>query len=195
MKQLEDALASQRAAAFAKAKVAVDSPRYRSLLLDTLQWLEIGDWTKRSRRYGVRAVELFAADILARRTQKARKKPKRLRELDTRERHKLRITIKKLRYAIDFFEYLFEGHRARKREFRFKVCLEHLQDRLGALNDVKVHQKLAPRLAAGKPYTKIRARTFAAGIVSGREQSKIEALLDAGDKDARKFAHVRAFWT
>jgi inorganic triphosphatase YgiF len=195
MKQLEDALASQRAAAFAKAKVAVDSPRYRSLLLDTLQWLEIGDWTKRSRRFGVRAVELFAADILARRTQKASKKAKRLRELDTRERHKLRITIKKLRYAIDFFENLFEGHGATKRESRFKACLERLQDHLGALNDIKVHQKLALRLAAGKSYTKVRAQTFAAGVVSGREQSKIEPLLDAADKDARKFARVRPFWT
>jgi len=33
-------LAVQRTAAFAKAKDAVDSPRYRSLLLDALQWIE-----------------------------------------------------------------------------------------------------------------------------------------------------------
>jgi inorganic triphosphatase YgiF len=195
MKELEDVLESRRVSAFAKAKIAVDSPRYRSLLLDTLQWLEIGDWTKRSRRYGVRPIERFAADILARRTQKAKKKTKRLRELDTQERHKLRIAMKKLRYAIDFFEHLFQGHKARKRMSRFKECLEHLQDRLGALNDIKVHQKLAPKLAAGKSHTKARERAFAAGIVSGREQSKIEPLLKAANKDARKFAHLGPFWT
>ena len=52
MKELADTLASRRAAAFNRAKAAVDSPRYRSLLLDTLQWLENGDWAKHRRRQG-----------------------------------------------------------------------------------------------------------------------------------------------
>jgi hypothetical protein len=30
--------------------------------------------------------------------------------------------------------------------------------------------------------------------VSGREQDEIEPLLNAADKDARKFAQVRSFW-
>ncbi len=136
MKELEDVLASRRAAAFAEAKAVIDSPRYRSLLLDTLQWLEAGDWAKRSRRYRDRPIERFAAEILARRTKKATKKAKRLRELDTRQRHKLRIAVKKL-------------------------C----------------------------------ARAFAAGFVSGREQSEIEPLLKAADKDAQKFARIPPFWT
>ena len=46
MKELTGALTLRRAAAFGKAKAAVESPRYRSLLLDTLQWLENGDWAK-----------------------------------------------------------------------------------------------------------------------------------------------------
>jgi triphosphatase len=50
MKELADALASKRATAFDRAKTAVESSRYRSLLLDTLQWLENGEWAKRSRR-------------------------------------------------------------------------------------------------------------------------------------------------
>ena len=195
IKLLEDVLASRRAAAFARAKVAVDSPRYRSLLLDTLQWLEIGDWIRRSRRFGARPIERFAADILARRTRKAKKKVKKLSKLDTRVRHKLRIAIKKLRYAIDFFEHLFEGHKARKRVSRFKACLEHLQDCLGDLNDIKVHQELAPTLAAEKPRTKVDARAFAIGIVSARERSKMEPLLIAANKNARKFARLDPFWT
>ena len=52
MKELAGTVASRREAAFAKAKNAVNSPRYRLLLLDTMQWLEIGGWAKRSRRYG-----------------------------------------------------------------------------------------------------------------------------------------------
>ena len=195
MKELESSLVSLRESAFARAKVAVDSPRYRTLLLNTLQWLEIGEWTKRSRHHGARPIERFAICILARRTQKAKKKARKLRELNSRERHKLRIAIKKLRYAIDFFEHLFEGHKAKKNLSCFKACLGHLQDRLGALNDISVHQSLAPRLVQGKTHTKVRARAFAAGIVSRREQSKIEPLLNAANKDAKKLSHLNAFWT
>jgi triphosphatase len=93
MKELADTLASRRAAAFNRAKAAVDSPRYRSLLLDTLQWLENGDWAKHRRRQGG-PIERFAAKVLARRTKKAKKKAGKLRKLDPRQRHKLRIAVK-----------------------------------------------------------------------------------------------------
>jgi triphosphatase len=196
MKEFEGELASRRAAAFGRVKDTVESPRYRSLLLDTLQWLEIGDWAKRSRRYRLRPIEQFAADVLARHTKKAMKKAKRLRKLDSRHRHKLRIAIKKLRYATDFFEPLFADRKAKKRLSLFRVRLKDLQDRLGALNDINVHQKLAPQIAEGKPPHKNgRARAFAAGIVSGREQSEVEPLLYAADNDARKFGRVHPFWT
>ncbi len=194
MKELKDVLASRSAAAFAEAKAIVDSPRYRSLLLDTLQWLEVGDWAKRSRPYRDRPIERFAAEILARRTKKATKKAKRLRELDARQRHKLRIAVKKLFSASDFFGHLFGGHRAKKRLASFKACLMGLEDSLGALNDITIHQKLAPQLAAGNPQIKAGARAFAAGFVSGREQSEIEPLLKAADKDAQKFARIPPFW-
>ena len=195
MKELEAALETRRATAFDRAKIAVNSQHYRSLLLDTLQWLEIGNWARRSRRYGVRPIEWFATDVLARRTKKAMKKAKRLRQLLSLQRHKLRIVIKKLRYASDFFESLFAGRKAKKHLSRFKVRLDDLQDLLGALNDIEVHQKLAPKLAAGKAHTNGRARAFAVGIVSGREQSEIKPLLGAAERGARKFAHIRPFWT
>jgi inorganic triphosphatase YgiF len=195
MKELAGALTSRRDAAFGKARAAVESRRYRSLLLDTLQWLETGDWAEHQRRYGHLPIEGFAADILARRTKKAMKKAKRIRQLDGQQRHKLRIAVKKLRYASDFFGSLFAGRKAKKRLPDFKARLTDLQDRLGALNDIKVHQKLAPKLVAGKPRAKAaRAQAFAIGVVSGREQGEIEPLLNAADKDARKFSYIRPFW-
>jgi CHAD domain-containing protein len=196
MKELTGALTLRRAAAFGKAKAAVESPRYRSLLLDTLQWLENGDWAKHPRFYGHRPIERFAADILARRTKRTMKKAKKIQQLDTQQRHKLRIAAKKLRYASDFFGRLFAGRTAKKRLTGFKARLTDLQDCLGALNDIKVHQNLAPKLAPGKPRGKApRAQAFAIGVVSGREQSGIEPLLNAAEKDARKFLHARPFWT
>jgi CHAD domain-containing protein len=50
-------------------------------------------------------------------TNKAMKKAKRIRQLDSQQRHKLRIAVKKLRYAGDFFGHLFAAARRRS------VCL------------------------------------------------------------------------
>ena len=194
MKELADTLSTRRAAAFNRAKAAIDSRRYRSLLLDTLQWLENGDWAKHRRRQGG-PIERFAAKVLARRTKKAKKKAGKLRKLDPRQRHKLRIAVKKLRYGSDFFENLFVGRKAGKRLSRFKGRLKGLQDCLGALNDISVHQKLASKLATRRSHAKNGPRVFAAGIVTGSEQSEIKPLLAAADEHAAKFAHIRPYWT
>ena len=103
--------------------------------------------------------------------------------------------MKKLRYASDFFGHLFASRRAKKRLPSFRARLTDLQDCLGALNDIKVHQKLAPKPAAGKPSAKAARQAFAIGVVSGREQTEIEPLLKAADKNARKFLQARPFWT
>jgi triphosphatase len=106
----------------------------------------------------------------------------------------LRIAVRKLRYATDFFGHLFPDRAAKKRLLDFETRMTDLQDRLGALNDIKVHQKLTPKLVAEKPSAKGRPQAFAIGIVSGREQGEFEPLLRAAKHDARKFAQVRSFW-
>ena len=88
---------------------------------------------------------------------------------------------------------MFGSRTAKKRLPDFKARLTNLQDQLGALNDIKVHQKLAR--AAGRPGAKAaHSQAFASGVVSGRGQGEIEPLLKAADKDARKFSHIRPFW-
>ena len=131
---------------------------------------------------------------LTRRTKKAKKKARKLRELDARQRHKLRIAIKKLRYAGDFFGSLLQKPETTKRLSTFQGRLKDLQEHLGALNDIQVHQKLVPKLALGNSQAKTGQRVFSAGVVSGRELSEIEPLLSAAAIDARKFAKVRPFW-
>ena len=68
---------------------------------------------------------------------------------------------------------LFNGCKARKRLSSFQFHLKCLQDHLGALNDITVHQKLAPKLAAEKPRTTIGQRA-AVALVSGHEQSAVQ---------------------
>jgi CHAD domain-containing protein len=191
---LRSDLEARRAGSFKRARRAVESPRYRTLLLDTLAWIEGGFWTTtddeliaalRRRKAGD-----FARDELARRVGKVARKADKLAKLDARRRHKLRIAIKKLRYAAEFFASLFGRRKAHKRLRRFERQLENLQDCLGALNDIAVHEKLAGKVVGrGR-----RQRAFAIGLVSGREQSRVAPLRDAAEQAAGRFGAVRPFW-
>jgi CHAD domain-containing protein len=166
------------------------------LVLDTLGRIEGAPWAASddaliaARRQ--RNARDFARDELARRARKARKKAGKLAKLDARGRHKLRIGIKKLRYAADFFAGLFAGRKARKRLHRFERDLKALQDDLGALNDIAVHGKIAGKLVGGRG--RKRQRAFAVGLVSGREQSRVAPLRDAAMQAADQFRQARPFW-
>ena len=87
-------LAQQRAAALARAQDAVRSARFRTLMLEVAAWVEAGQWTKPKdalvRDHGELPIEASAAAQLQRRFRKIRKGGRRLAELDTRRRHKLR---------------------------------------------------------------------------------------------------------
>jgi triphosphatase len=196
LQDLRHDLEAQRSAAFERARKAVESPRYRVLVLDVLSWLYAGEWTggdelAHARRE--RKIEDFAREQLARRMKKIMKIAKTLAELDPRQRHKLRIAIKKLRYATEFFESVFTGRKAKKRLRRFERQLKELQDSLGALNDIIVHQKLASAVIGRDARQRARRRAFAVGVVSGREQCRVEPLLRAATKATHKLAQVRPF--
>jgi CHAD domain-containing protein len=193
---LRSDLEARRAGSFKRARRAVESPRYRTLLLDTLAWIEGGFWTTTDdeliaalRR---RKANDFARDELARRVGKVARKADKLAGLDARRRHKLRIAIKKLRYAAEFFASLFGRRKAHKRLRRFERQLENLQDCLGALNDIAVHEKLASKVVGRNG--RRRQRAFAIGLVSGREQSRVAPLRDAAEQAAGRFGAVRPFW-
>jgi triphosphatase len=187
-------LAIRRRTAFKKMKHAIDSPRYRSLILDILQWIEAGEWLKHSRIRASRPVRRFAAKSLAQQCKKVLRKQKGLTEFDSRQLHQLRIRFKKLRYSCEFFGSVFDSRKMNQRRRRFNDRLADLQDNLGALNDISVHQKMATALVAEKTSTQHPRRDFAAGIVSGREQGEIETFLKTVSKTARKLSQMRPFW-
>jgi len=71
-----------------------------------------------------------------------------------------------------FFGRPLAGRTTKEGLPHFKARSTASQDRLGALNHIKVHQKLTPKLVAGKPSAEGRPQACAVGIVSGREESK-----------------------
>src|SRR6516162_2899029 len=92
--------------AIARARMAVESLRFRDLALDTAAWIETGDWTRSPNDaagiLGRRPFAAVAAEQLRRRWKRILKSGKHLDRLDPQHRHKLRIRAKKLRYAAEF---------------------------------------------------------------------------------------------
>lgn len=191
--ELVSELVYRRALAAEAARNAIASARYRFLVFNTLEWIENGDWLKKSRQ-GEQRIKPFATHLFKRRTRKARKKSQHIGRLDPHRRHKLRIAMKKLRYSIHFFESLFEAE-SQKSLSRYKECLKVLQDNLGALNDIAVHQKLAANIAAGEEAKAPNLVAYAVGVVAGSQQNEIEPLLIKATEAARQLRQAKKFWT
>src|SRR5262249_50373654 len=106
-------------AALARAKGAVASARFRTLVFEAAVWLESGRWMNPAddlvRSRGEVPIEVFAAEQLRQRWRKVRRRGKQLAQLDANKRHKLRIQVKKLRYAAQFFGELFRENKTRSR--------------------------------------------------------------------------------
>jgi len=192
----------RRARAFKEATETVQCKRYRRLVLDTLEWIEVGPWTKdnddllRLRRE--QPVRVHAVDEFARRRRKLRRKGRTLKELTPLERHMLRIAGKKFRYAAEFFADVFPGKTNAKRCKDTLSALKDLQNALGGLNDVAVREKLASHLALSKRFKSdtlaTRERAFAAGVIFASQEAHISQLLDAAEAAYTRFLRIKAFW-
>jgi inorganic triphosphatase YgiF len=196
MPSLSHDIAEQRDAALKRAQDAVRSTRYRSLTLDLTVWLETGQWTHpqdQVRDRGDLPVTVYAAEQLTRRWRKVRKKGKTLAKLDARSRHKLRIQSKKLRYAAEFFASLFSNKRVLKRRKRFLAALERLQDGLGDLNDIAVHEKHIAAMSVDHRRSN-PSRAFAAGLLTGREDARADAAITAANEAYVDLAKIKRFW-
>jgi triphosphatase len=197
MPSLSREFAERRDAALARAQDAVRSARFRELTLDVAAWLQVGQWMSSRddlvRDRGDLPIAIFAADELTRRWRKVRKRGKALAQLDARSRHKLRIQAKKLRYAVEFFASLFAGKRAVKGRKEFLSALERLQDGLGDLNDIAVHEERIAAMGTRRQRSNPN-RAFAAGLLTGREDARIEAAMRAATEAYADLSRVKPFW-
>ena len=202
MQRLSHDLADQRRASIERARDAIRSERFRRLLLNVATWLEIGNWRHpRADLLGQRGdtpIVVSAAAALGRRSKKIRKKSRQLTKLDQRGRHKLRIRAKKLRYATEFFETVFADKKASKRRKAFLGALEGMQDCLGDLNDIAVHETLTEDMATNPtPHTRAKDRSrraFAAGVLTGHEEARVNAVLADAVAACETFSKAKPFW-
>ena len=183
---LRDRFAAERKAAFSRAGEAVASARYRRLLIELVEWIE----TLQARSDDDRKIPAYAAQVLGRRIDKARKQGKQLSELTPEQRHKLRIRIKKIRYAIDFFGNLYR-QRDQNELAELSSRLKRIQSALGSLNDFVAHRELATEAALEAPPANRRAQAFASGFIVGQEREAAHGLMKNAAKELHRLHRLR----
>lgn len=179
--------------AYRRARDTVSSPGFHCTVIDVAQWLAVGPWTNGGGLKRV-APEPPIADLAAAEMRRRRKAIIRtardIGDLDTAALHKLRIQVKNLRYACEFFGGLFR-HEKRKKAFLASVI--DLQTALGKLNDLTVQRGLVLTLA---PSAGLNGDDtgFAAGFVRGVQMSRGGRLGKAAKKACVRFLAARPFW-
>ena len=191
---LERAARERRAQSYASASEAISSPRYTTLLLKIGAWVEGKGW--RQQPISERSAMLFSpvtelADrLLAKRRRNALKRGAHFARQSAAHRHELRIALKKLRYATEFFRSLYD----RKSVQRYLRRLTELQTALGHLNDVASATELVTQLKTVGGVGELAEWGDAAGKVIGWHARDLREFEPRLRKDWKMFAATSPFW-
>lgn len=220
--RLSEAFAARREEAFARALAASSSARYRLMQIDAAAFVEAGNWREGANatrdepvaRFARRSLRKRAAKVLAGLGCTPAAKPGRrdtlaepigkgaarraLAALSIEARHDLRIAVKKLRYATEFFAGIFVGGEAGDlsakaagaRHEATLDALEALQEDLGALNDLAVGDRLAASFPEPDP---LLAEGLARLARPDAEDAAAEHLAAAA-KAVKRLASAKPFW-
>jgi inorganic triphosphatase YgiF len=134
---------ARRGAARRRARLAAASPKLQAFLLRALRWVDGRPWKENAAR-AEGSLGAFAGAALERLHRKALEEADGIDWNDAERRHRLRIRMKRLRYACDFFAASFADAAVRPYIRR----LAALQDILGDLNDIAVARRLLGEIAA-----------------------------------------------
>jgi triphosphatase len=182
LEQLANRARKQADIARQEVRIALESQRYQRLLLELGVWMErpVPDIEKQE-------LAPFARDLLSRRYHQLRRRGKHCTKLSAEERHALRISAKKLRYASEFLASLYKPEPARP----FLRQLTRLLGLLGELNDLAVTQRLLENLQGGRTNVPIReACLLVLGWCSAQSQNQLGQL----KRRWQRFARTAPFW-
>jgi inorganic triphosphatase YgiF len=193
--QLIQTAETARAEARRAAHLAIENPRYVSMLIQFYRHLHSGGWRRASARARLGApVGDFARPLLQSRHKRLIRLGGRYEQLPEPELHRLRLLAKKMRYAAEAFHSLFKPKATKK----YIGALTAIQDSLGSLNDAFVSRQLLSALAQRLMVDRGMAAADAnllQGLVLGWQTARIDRDL-AGFEDVWKsFAAEKRFWS
>jgi CHAD domain-containing protein len=189
---LRAAAQRQREAGYAAVRQALADPRCARLHLTLGEWLERRGWRDHASTATLTAlvepIDGLAGRLIGRAHRKVVTQGRHLARLDPPQRHQVRIALKRLRYAMDFFRPLYPEKRAKP----FASQLSKLQDAFGHLNDVATAEALLQRVAADSVDPALHR---AAGMVLGWHARGAESTEPELLAQWDAFRAVRPFWT
>ena len=161
---------------------ALAGPRCTAIFLDLATRMTEAPWAQGEQQ--ARDGRDLARRILRRQWRRVRVAGKALSHEDTASLHRLRIEVKRLRYAADFFSTLNLG----KGE-AFARDLAGLQDVLGRINDEAVTGRLLQQLAAQDT-----GIAYELGVVRGFCRALAGQALEQFDAAWQRFARRKPYW-
>jgi len=166
---LRQAVGPHRVSSYARLSEALMDPRYTRFQLSLRRWIERRSWRTEVPSEALEALtepaSALAVRVLERLHRQALKKGARFARLPPEARHDLRVTLKKLRYATEFFLPVFAGQASAK---RYVARLSKLQDALGHANDSTAMRSLLNVAVQAAPTPDVQL----IGIVADRRCAK-----------------------
>lgn len=188
---LRDAVNDQRRLAYERARATLGSSRYLKFVLELGAWLEGRAWRQKETRAALdRSLIDLADEVLAKRHKQSLRLGRKFDTLPDEALHRLRISLKKLRYASEFFADLY----GKRRSELYLSSLRQLQDDLGHLNDVAVAETRLADLYRRFGDNKAGELQRACGTVIGWYSNALAQIRPRIGADWYAFTHVRPFW-
>ncbi len=182
--------------AWEQAVASVSSAEFSIFLDDVAAAAETHSWfgagLANLRRHSADAsIKPTAERMLYEHLIRVRKRGRHMQSLDEHHRHRLRIALKKLRYAAEFFAPLYGQENVKRYIRRLKLLLEDL----GALNDVATVRGTLTLLTHVDDRSRFNADlSFAAGMINGWHSERARRLGESAVDHWKKFRKMDPFW-
>ena len=188
---LREAVEQQRKSSYGALQTVLADPRCSRFLLSLGHLVERRGWRNEIDSEALaplsQPMPTIAGKILARLHRKALKRGAHFRQLNIDAQHDLRIDLKKLRYAAEFFLPLYATHAPAKRYVR---RLARLQASLGRARDIASTRTLLDAIRQDDQ----PALHLAIGAVAGWQARDQIAVTKTLRKRWRRFKATPAFW-
>ena len=189
---LRGAVERQRKSSYGALQAVLADPRCSRFLLSLGHWVERRGWRNEINSDALAVLSqpmpTLADKILARLHRKTLKRGAHFRQLGTNAQHDLRIDLKKLRYAAEFFLPLYATHAPAK---RYVARLARLQNSLGRARDIASSRALLDAIRQDDQ----PALHLAIGTVTGWQARDQIAVAKTLRKRWRRFKATPAFWS
>jgi triphosphatase len=189
---LREAAEPHRLAAYAALREALASRRYNRFQLSLRRWIETHSWRNelenRSLAVLLEPAPAFACRVLTRLHRTALKRGQHFRRLEPVGRHRVRVELKKLRYATEFFHGAL-GENAKAKTYIGQLA--QLQDDLGHDHDASVAWPFLCALARDSAAPDVQRSI---GVLMGW-QARARFVVDRLHKSWQQFKSMPTFWS